>query len=196
MKNSLMKIWVCTLVATAFVVSIGQHSTSGAANTMSRPEQDLKTKDLVVTRVFNAPAERVWKVWSDPEYVMRWWGPNGFTSPVAKIDFRVGGSSLVCMRSPDGHDMYNTWTYRKIVPVEMIEFVLDWADKDGNRIDPAKMGLPPDMPRDVRHVVTFKALDKDKTEMTVTEFGYKSEQHLELSKAGLNECLDKMAAIF
>jgi uncharacterized protein YndB with AHSA1/START domain len=195
MKDLLMKIWGCSLVA-AFVVSIGLHPISGASNTVSRPEQNLKTRDLVVTRVFNAPAERVWKAWSDPEYVMRWWGPKVFTSPIAKIDFRVGGTSLVCMRSPDGHDMYNSWTYRKIVPGEMIEFVLDWADKDGNRIDPAQMGLPPDMPRDVRHVITFKAVDKEKTEMTVTEFGYKSDQHLELSKAGLNECLDKMAAIF
>jgi len=52
------------------------------------------------------------------------------------------------------------------------------------------------MPRNVRHVITFKKLATNKTEMTVTEFGYTSEQHFELSKAGLIECLDKMAAIF
>jgi hypothetical protein len=92
-----------------------------------------------------------------------------------------------------GQDLYNTWTYRKIVPMQLIEFILDWADKDGNRIDPIKMGLPPDMPRDVRHVVTFKAVG-NKTEMTVTEYGYTSDQIFDLSLAGLNECLDKMAA--
>jgi uncharacterized protein YndB with AHSA1/START domain len=57
-----------------------------------------KTFDVVVTRVLDAPVEEVWKAWNDPAYVMRWWGPTGFTSPSAEMDFRLGGSSLVCMR--------------------------------------------------------------------------------------------------
>lgn|SRR5262249_39761426 len=167
----------------------------GDAKVLQESSQ-VKKKDLVVTRIFDAPVERVWKAWSDPEHVKRWWGPNGFTSPVARIDFREGGTSLVCMRSPDNHDFYNTWSYRKIVPNRLIEFVLDWADKDGNRVDPIQMGLPPGMPRDVRHVITFKAVAGNKTEMTVTEYGYTSDEVMNLSRAGLEECLDKMAAIF
>jgi uncharacterized protein YndB with AHSA1/START domain len=155
--------------------------------------QTTKKRDLVVTRVFDAPIELVWQAWIDPKHVMRWWGPNGFTSPTCKMDFREGGTSLVCIRSPQGQDLYNTWTYRKIVPMQLIEFILDWADKDGNRIDPVKLGLPTDMPRDVRHVVTFEAVG-NKTEMTVTEYGYTSDQIFDLSLAGLNQCLDKMAA--
>ena len=58
-------------------------------------EQTTKTRDLVVTRIFDAPVEQVWKAWSDPDQVMRWWGPHGFTAPVAKMDFREGGTSLV-----------------------------------------------------------------------------------------------------
>lgn len=154
-----------------------------------------KKKDLVVTRIFDAPVERVWNAWRDPEQVMRWWGPKGFTSPLAKIDFREGGTSLVCMRSPDGRDFYNTWEYRKIVPMKLIEFIQNFANKDGKKADPVAHGLPPDFPQDVRSTVTFKALD-GKTEMTVTEYGYTSDQMLEMSKAGLEECLDKMAAIF
>jgi uncharacterized protein YndB with AHSA1/START domain len=153
-----------------------------------------RSKDLVVTKVIDAPVESVWKAWSESDQVMKWWGPTGFTTPVARIDFREGGTSLVSMRSPDGHDFYNTWTYTKIMPKQQIEFVLDWADKDGKRVDPASMGLPPDMPRDVRHMITFKALGEKKTEMTVTEFGYTSDQLFELSKAGLIQCLDKLAA--
>ena len=154
-----------------------------------------QTRDLTLTRTFNAPLERVWKAWSDADNVMNWWGPTGFTSPIAKIDFREGGVSLVCMRAPNGRDFYNTWTYQKIVPMESIEFVLDWADKDGNRRDPGALGLPPNMPRDVRHVITFKSLGANKTEMTITEFGYTSAEHFDLSKAGLEQCLDKMAAM-
>src|SRR5215510_6024679 len=128
-----------------------------------------KSKDLVVTKVIEAPVEKVWQAWSESELVMKWWGPTGFTTPVARMDFREGGTSLVSMRSPDGHDFYNTWTYTRIVPKQQIEFVLDWADKNGKRVDPSSMGLPADMPRDVRHVITFKSLGDKKTEMTVTE---------------------------
>ena len=56
------------------------------------------------------------------------------------------------------------------------------------------MGLPPDFPQDVRNVISFKALGDGKTEMTVTEYGYTSDQWFDLSKQGLGQCLDKMAA--
>jgi uncharacterized protein YndB with AHSA1/START domain len=177
-------------------------STSVAGSDSAKEATELDTgqspekRDLVVTRTFDAPAESVWKAWSDSGYVKRWWGPTGFTAPVANMDFREGGTSLVCMRAPGGQDFYNTWTYRKIVPLKLIEFTLDWADKDGKRVDPSTMGLPPNMPRDVRHVITFKSAGDKKTEMTVTEYGYTSDQHFDLSKAGLEQCLDKMAAIF
>ena len=59
--------------------------------------QSVKKMDLVVTRVFDAPVEAVWKAWTDAEQVKKWWGPDGFTAPVAKLDFREGGTSLVCM---------------------------------------------------------------------------------------------------
>jgi uncharacterized protein YndB with AHSA1/START domain len=124
---------------------------------------------------------------------MKWWGPNGFTAPVARMDFREGGTSLVCMRSPEGQDFYNTWTYRKVVPMKLIEFVSNFADKDGKRIDPVSIGLPPGIPQDVRHVVTFKARGDNQTEMAVTEYGYTSDQIYEISKAGQEQCLDKMA---
>jgi uncharacterized protein YndB with AHSA1/START domain len=83
---------------------------------------------------------------------MRWWGPTGFTSPMVKMDFRVGGRSLVCMRAPKefgGQDMFNTWTYQKIDSLERIEFILNFSDKDGNKLNPAKIGLPPGIPEDV-----------------------------------------------
>jgi uncharacterized protein YndB with AHSA1/START domain len=159
-------------------------------------DNNVEKKDLIVTRFFDAPLEQVWKAWSDPEYVMQWWGPTGFTAPVARIDFREGGTSLVCMRSPEGQDLYNTWTYRKIVPMERIEFVQRFSDKDGKTVEPAEMGLPPDIPREVPHVVTFEARGDGRTEMIVTEYGYTSDQIVDISRAGMEQCLDKMAAIF
>ena len=152
-------------------------------------------RDLVVKRTLDAPPEAVWKAWVEPEMVKQWWGPDGFTCPLARMDVREGGASLVCMSSPEFGDLYNTWTYVRIVPNQEIEYILGWADKDGNTIDPASIGMPPDMPRDVRHVVSLRAVDDNKTEMTVTEYDWESDQLFDMSKAGLEQCLDKMAAI-
>ncbi len=155
----------------------------------------MKPKDLVMTRVFDAPVALAWLAWSESAYVMQWWGPLGFSAPVAKMDFREGGTSLVCM-SGHGMEMYNTWSYTRIVAQERIEFVLRWVDKDGKRIEPAAIGLPPDMPREVPHLIAFKSAGPGRTEMTITESGYVSDPQVEMSRAGLAQCLDKMAALF
>jgi len=187
------------MVATLFPVTA--HSVIEKERVMSSESatQTANSLDVVVTRVFDAPVEEVWKAWTDSEKVMRWWGPTGFTAPVARIDFRVGGKSLVCMRAPKdfgGQDFYNTWTYQKIKPYESIEMIFTFSDKDGNRIDPKSMGIPPGVPTDVPHVITFKRLGDRKTEMTVRESGYTNEQSVALSTAGLEQCLDKMARLF
>ena len=184
------------IVVFAIFLAIAFSASTSTSKTWSRKSMTQATKDLSVTRTFDAPVEKVWKQWSESENVMRCWGPKGFTSPLAKMDFREGGVSLVCMRAPKefgGFDMYNTWSYKKIVPHERIEFVLNFSDKDGNKLDPAKIGLPPGIPQDVPHIITFKALGDKKTEMTVSEFGYTTDQAVETSKAGLEQCLDKMA---
>ncbi len=153
--------------------------------------------DLAVTRVLDAPVEEAWKAWTEPEYVMRWWGPTGFTSPRADLDVREGGTSLVCMRAPaeyGGQDMYNTWTYRSVVAPERLEFVLEFTDADGVLL--ADDSIPPGVPRAVRHVVTLRAADGGRTELTVQEFGYGTAEARDVSRAGLEQCLDKMEDLF
>lgn len=155
-------------------------------------------KQIEVARTFNAPVEMVWKVWTDPELIKRWWGPKHFISPVARLDFREGGKSIVSMQAPKemgGQEYFSLWVYVKIIHLKTIEFIQSLSDKDGNKIDPAKVGMPIDFPRDVRTVVNFKELGKDKTEMTVTEyaeFGSISN----FAQIGLEESLEKMVAIF
>ena len=153
-----------------------------------------ETHAMTLTRLFDAPVEKIWQAWSESQSLMRWWGPTGFTCPVANMDFRVGGTSLVCMRTPDGHDMYNTWTYSQIVPMQQIEFVHHFADQHGNHLDPAALGLPPGIPAAVRHVLTFQPVGTNQTEFTVTEFGYGSAQIADFSRGGMDQCLDKLAA--
>jgi uncharacterized protein YndB with AHSA1/START domain len=155
--------------------------------------------DLVFTRVFDAPVVQVWRAWTDPEYVKRWWGPNGFTCPLAEIDFRVGGTSLVCMRAPKefgGQDLYSIWEYRVIEPMRRIDYVHNLADKDRKKVDPVKLGMPADFPQDLLHSVTFEVVSANQTKMTITEYGWTAGRMMEMSKMGMEQCLDKMAASF
>ncbi|KKB06916.1 hypothetical protein VE25_20670 [Devosia geojensis] len=153
-----------------------------------------ETHDLEITREFEAPVEAVWNAWSDGDAVRAWWGPRGFTVPVAQMDFRIGGTSLVCMRPPQGPDLCNSWTYSQIVPHERIAFDLDFVDVEGEPVDPAAIGLPPDIPDVVPHLVTFEATDTGGTRMSVLEKGYGSAKTVEMSRMGLEQVLDKMAA--
>jgi uncharacterized protein YndB with AHSA1/START domain len=155
---------------------------------------DPTRHDMVITRAFDAPVERVWRAWTEPEQVMRWWGPTGFTAPVARMDVREGGTSLVAMRSPQGQDFYNTWTYRKVEPGRRLEFVSRFADEAGDQRDPAELGLPAEIPGEVPHTLTFTAVGDGRTELTVTEYGYPSAQIADFSRAGMEQVLDKLAA--
>ena len=100
-------------------------------------------KDLVITRVFDAPMKVVWNAWVDPELVMKWWGPDRFTCPSADIHFREGGTSLLCMRASKelgGQDYYSTWTYTKIVPMKRIEYIDNLTDKSSSNVEKRSKG--------------------------------------------------------
>jgi uncharacterized protein YndB with AHSA1/START domain len=156
---------------------------------------DIITDDVVVTRTFDAPIERVFKAFTTNEDVTRWWGPTGFTAPVVRMDVRTGGASIVCMRSPDGHDIFMRWDYTLVEAPNRLEYTQNLCDPDGNLIDPAAIGMPPDFPRDVATVVALTSVG-DKTELVMTEHTTTSPMMMEMSKLGLEQCMDKMAAIF
>jgi uncharacterized protein YndB with AHSA1/START domain len=158
---------------------------------------ETQKHDLTLTRVFDAPVEQVWNMWSEAEKVKQWWGPTGFTCPSAEIDFREGSTSLVCMRAPQeygGGDSYSSWDYTRIVPMERIDFIHNLADKDGHKVDPVQMGMPADFPQDQLQSILFKSLPDGKTELTVIEYGWTVGQMMEMSRMGMEQCLDKMAA--
>lgn len=155
--------------------------------------------ELEITKTVAAPVRNVWEAWTDPEKVKRWWAPEGLTCPSAKIDFKVGHKSIVCMRSPPGNgrgDMYSTWTYKKIVPQKRIEFIHDFSDKQGNFIDPVAMGMPSDFPKHMLFTVEFKEMAGERTLLTVAQHGWKGGQMMEFARTGLNQSLDKMGGIF
>jgi uncharacterized protein YndB with AHSA1/START domain len=152
-----------------------------------------ETGRMVVTRVFDAPRELVWKAWTDPKYVMQWWGPKGFTAPVCEIDFRVGGRFLFCMRTPDGHEGWNGGEYHEIVPYEKIVSSMYFADSKGNRIEPEGTGH--EAVEGVHDVVLFEDIGNGQTKLTF--IGNETMQNaIESGQLeGWKETLDKVAAV-
>ena len=100
-------------------------------------------RELVITRVFDAPCALVWQAWTEPEHVMRWWGPEHFTAPVCQLDFRVGGSYLFCMQAPDGQCFWSTGVYKEIVPLQRIVYSDSFADEAGNIVPASYYGIHP-----------------------------------------------------
>ena len=147
-------------------------------------DPSAKSRELVITRIFDAPRELVWKAWTDPEHLTRWWGPKGFTSPACKIDLRVGGKYLFCMRSPEGKDFWSTGVYREIVEPERIVWTDSFADEKGNPVPASHYGLPGDRPEEMLVTVTFEE-HQGKTKMTLRHAGFPAEIS-EMAEAGWN----------
>ena len=89
-------------------------------------------RELVLTRVFDAPRELVFKAWTDPKQVAQWWGPRGFTNPVCDLDVRPGGAIRIHMRGPDGTVYPMTGVYNEVVEPERLVFTSAALDADGN----------------------------------------------------------------
>lgn len=160
--------------------------TKSAVNEMER---------MIVTRVFDAPRELVWKAWTDPKYVMQWWGPKGFISPVCQMDFRVGGKFLYCMKAPDGQEFWNAGEYHEIVPQEKIVSSMYFSDSKGNRMEAAELGIEHEAIAGAHDVILFEDLGNGQTRVTfigneTMESAVKSGQ-----VEGMNQILDKAAAV-
>lgn len=77
-------------------------------------------REIIITRVFNAPRDLVFKAWTEPERIAQWWGPRGFTTRVEQMDFRPGGAWRYVMISPDGTEYPSKGVFSEIVPPEKI----------------------------------------------------------------------------
>jgi uncharacterized protein YndB with AHSA1/START domain len=159
---------------------------------MTESNQKTGDQELVITRIFDAPRNLVWKIWTEPEHVMEWWGPKGFTAPIIKTDFRVGGKSLLRMRSPEGEDYWSTGVYREIVEQEKIVTTDSFSDAQGNVVPASHYGMSGDWPLELLVTVTFEE-DNGKTKLTLRHEGFPDVENRDLAKAGWNESLDKLA---
>jgi uncharacterized protein YndB with AHSA1/START domain len=161
---------------------------------------DMNRQGVSIVRVFDAPRELVWRAWTEPELMKTWWGPTGFTCPVAKIDFRVGGKYLMAMHGPAGtefdKDFWSAGVYHEIVPTERIVLTDTFSDENGNVVDPAAYGEDPDFPKE--SVVTLLFEDQDgRTKLTI-QYPYPGSDaaYEAMAKSGMtegwNQSLDKL----
>jgi uncharacterized protein YndB with AHSA1/START domain len=97
--------------------------------TAARPE-----RHIVLTRIIDAPRERVFQAWTDPKQLARWWGPKCFTNPVCEVDARPGGALRIVMRAPDGAEYPMKGVFQEVVEPERLVFTNIAVDQQGNHI--------------------------------------------------------------
>ena len=86
------------------------------------PAKPADSRELVLTRVIDAPREKVWRCWTEPELMKQWFAPKPWTTPAVEVDLRPGGSNLITMRGPDGTEFPNRGVYLEVVPNEKLVF--------------------------------------------------------------------------
>jgi uncharacterized protein YndB with AHSA1/START domain len=148
------------------------------------------TREVTITRTFDAPRELVFKMWTDSKHLAQWWGPQGFTNPVCDVDVRPGGRIYIVMRGPkntpyDG-DFPMSGSFREIVAPERIVFTSFAEDEDGNALI------------DCLNTVTFEA-QGNKTKLTIharaialVEIGKQMIAGMEM---GWTQSIDKLEAL-
>jgi uncharacterized protein YndB with AHSA1/START domain len=136
--------------------------------------------DLSITRIFDAPRSLVYKAWSTPEHLMRWWGPKDFAMQSAKTDFRPGGKWRTCFRSPEGQDYWAEGTYRELVEPERLVFTFAWQEEDG-------------IGSEMLTSVIFEDLD-GKTRLTFSQGVYGTVESRDSHEKGWSECLDRLGS--
>jgi uncharacterized protein YndB with AHSA1/START domain len=120
-------------------------------------------QEFVISRVFDAPRERMWKAWTEREQLMQWFGPRGFTMSTAKLDFRPGGIFHFNMRSQGGQEMWGKFVYREIVPPERIVWINSFSDEKGGT---TRHPMSPGWPLEMLTTATFTERD-GKTTVTI-----------------------------
>lgn len=144
---------------------------------------------VVIERTFEAPVDLVWRMWTEPQHFQKWYGPHGFSVPVADMDLRVGGKRLICMASPDGSmKMWTVGEYTEIVPPERLVYTESPADENGNVVSPAAMGMPDGYPATTRVIVQLTDIG-GRTKMVMTHAGVPAESG---AGGGWQQAFDKL----
>ena len=162
----------------------------------TKTKQDIKQQgsalqnEIVINRVFNLPVSVVWLAWTDAEYFKKWWGPRGFTCPSSKMEAKVGGKYLSCMRGPDGKEYWSTGVVKELIPERKLVVTDSFSDDKGNIKPASEYGMPGDWPKDLLITVYLEEAD-GATKMKLKHQGIPNEMREDCIK-GWNESFDKL----
>jgi len=148
---------------------------------------------VVIERSFDAPVAQIWQMWTDPEHFAAWYGPDGASIPVAKMDVRVGGTRLVCMeaQTPAGPmQMWFTGEYLEVTENTRLVYTESMCDQSGNVLAPSAMGMPEDHPTTTEVRVELDEDGGGRTRMVLTHLGIPSDSP---GATGWTMALDKLA---
>jgi uncharacterized protein YndB with AHSA1/START domain len=123
----------------------------------------MKDQFVLITRTFRAPRTLVFRAWTDPEYLKRWFAPSGCSIEFSWIDVREGGGFLSCINTPGAHECWCLGFYQEIVSPERIVYTLTIADKHGNPVSALSAGMDPEWPAKTTVTVTFAEQDGETT---------------------------------
>ena len=152
------------------------------------------SESIEISRTFEAARKVVFAAWTEAERMKAWFGPNGFTTPVVRIDLRAGGIVQSCMRAADGQEFWSRGEYREVVAPERLVVTDSFSDADGNIVDPVTYGMSPEWPREALLTVTF-AEDGEATVMHLRhDVGNAPKDQRDMCYQGWSESLDKLAA--
>ena len=124
-----------------------------------------KTGDFVITRVFDAPPDLLWKCFTEPERMKEWFGPKGSVIVAAKMDLRVGGIYHGAMRGPDGKVIWAKFVYREVVPPRRLVWEHSCSDEAGGL---TRHPLSPSWPLRLLTTVTLQDAPGGKTSLALT----------------------------
>jgi len=146
-------------------------------------EQTMTEQTIVIEREFDAPRELVWRVWTDPDEVAKWWGPEHFTTPREKIEFdlRPGGVCRLTMVGPDGEQYPSDGHFGIVEAPARLSFGEEITDNP--------------MIESGETTIEFLALDSDRTRVRITSRMVCAEAMTEMARAGWSSQLDKLAAL-
>jgi uncharacterized protein YndB with AHSA1/START domain len=147
---------------------------------------------VVIERSFDAPVELIWQMWTDPKHFSAWYGPEGASIPIAKMDVRVGGTRLVCMdvQTPNGPmQMWFTGEYREVSENARLVYTESICDENGNVLSPTDAGMPEGHPTTTEVRVELDSV-KGGTRMVMTHVGVPSGSP---GAAGWAMAFDKLA---
>lgn len=155
--------------------------------------QTQESPPVEVKRTFHAPPEMVWKAWSTPALVKLWWGPEGFSCPEAKLEFREGGKYLFAMKNPDGKVVWSGGVYEEISPDKLV-YTDNFTDQRGHIVSAADYGMPGEWGETTRVTVEFEPAGEGQTKMRLKHEGIPADMHDDCVQ-GWTSTIDKMQRV-